>query len=281
MRILSTFLALALGLSACAGLPEPRLLDRSPTQVTVNVDALLPADVLLLGEQHDAPEHHLIEQQVIEYLAVRGLLGAVVLEMADAGRSTKELELNAEQEEISEALRWNSRAWSWQVYGPVVLTAFRAGVPVLGGNLPVPRMRQVVSDAKLDAKLSAPALQTQQQLIRANHCDLIPESQVPAMTRVQIARDISMAQTIASAHVPGKVTVLVTGSVHADKQLGVPVHLPVDLKVKSARLLAGGGLQDDEGFDAVWPTPFVNYVDHCAEMQKKFKDKLTAIESMK
>ena len=48
----------------------------------------LPADVLLLGEQHDAPAHQQWERDTVQALAREGRLAAVVLEMAHAGTDT-------------------------------------------------------------------------------------------------------------------------------------------------------------------------------------------------
>ena len=51
------------------------------------------------------------------------------------------------------------------------------------------------------------------------------------MARVQIARDRSIAQTVAQAALPGKVVVLLAGSGHVNRELGVPHHLPTTLDV--------------------------------------------------
>ena len=269
-------------LSACSTLPESPLLNRSPNALTARVDALLPADVLILGEQHNAPEHQAIAQQVIEYLAVRGLLGAVVIEMADANRDTSELTSKAEQEDISFALRWKDRTWPWRAYGPVVITAVRSGAVVSGGNLLAARIRNLHVDAEIEKKLSPAALRTQQQLIRSSHCDLIPESQIPSMSRIQIARDMSMAQMIEKTRVPGKVTVLLTGSVHADRLMGVPLHLPPQLRVKSVHLKAGEHAEyEQESFDLIWPTSQLETVDYCPQIQKRFQEKLAAVSEIK
>src|SRR3989344_3795515 len=73
------------------------------------LQALLPTDVLLLGEQHDAPEH-------------------------------QPLQRDATDAQAQAALQWNDAAWPWKAYGPVVMAAVAAGVPVLGGNLPRAQM---------------------------------------------------------------------------------------------------------------------------------------------
>lgn len=188
--------------------------------------------VLLLGEQHDAPEHQRLHLRAIESLAGRGRLAAVFLEMAESGTSTAGLPPTAPEPQVRQALRWNEKAWPWEAYGPAVLAAVRAGVPVLGANLPREQMRQAMGDAQLDSLVPPAALQAQQQAIRRGHCDLLPATQIGPMTRVQIARDRAMAQALAGAAVPGKTVVLLAGAGHVDPQLGVPLHLPANLSVK-------------------------------------------------
>lgn len=78
-RLLSAT-ALLLSLGACS--LQPRLSDEE------RLAAWLPADVLLLGEQHDAVAHQRVQQGLVAILAGRGQLAALALEMADSGTST-------------------------------------------------------------------------------------------------------------------------------------------------------------------------------------------------
>ncbi len=270
--------ALLVLLAACASVPEPRLFPHEPNSITAKTDALLPVDAILLGEQHDATEHQQIHRQVIEHLAVRGQLGALALEMAEAGNSTATLKSNSTQQQVQAALGWNSKSWPWLAYGPAVMAAVKSGVPVLGANLPAVQMREVMADSQLDQQLPGPALKAQQQLIRLGHCQLLPESQISPMTRIQIARDISMARTIEQAALPGKVVVLLAGSGHVDRALGVPRHLPPDMKRKSVQLRAGLArtepdarldAEDRAAFDAVWLTPPVPDRDYCEDLRRR------------
>ncbi|MDP1740676.1 ChaN family lipoprotein [Polaromonas sp.] len=258
-------------LSACAKVPEPRLFPHAPTDITVRTDALLPAAILALGEQHDAVEHQQIHQEVIEHLAVRGRLAALALEMAEAGTSTAALKSNSTQLQVQAALGWNNKSWHWSAYGPAVMAAVKAGVPVLGANLPVAQMRPAMADSHLDQQLPGPALKAQQQLIRIGHCSLLPEDRISPMTRIQIARDISMARTIEQAALPGKTVVLLAGSVHVNRELGVAQHLSPGTAFKAVLLRAGPAGAADAAFDAVWPTPALPEQDHCAGLQEKLK----------
>ena len=259
----------------CAGRPEAPILEKTGSiaaaQTADRLAALLPADVLLIGEQHDAKEHHQIEQEVVSSLAARSLLAAVALEMAEIGVSTAKLKPSATEEQTRRALSWDDQAWPWQAYGPAVMTAVRAGVPVLGANLPRSRMQDSMNDSKLDVQLPGPALKAQQQGIRTGHCNLLPESQITPMTRIQIARDITMADTIHQLVVPGKTVVLIAGNGHADRILGVPQHLRADLEAKSIHLRAGDGSGTDrtDAFDGVWSTPALPDTDYCAGLKEQ------------
>ena len=260
----------------CAGRPEAPIIQlpsgsAAAATTSARLDALLPVDVLLLGEQHDAKEHQQVEQQVIADLAARGLLAAVALEMADTGLSTAKLKPSATDQQTRDALKWNDKGWHWEAYGPAVMTAVRAGVPVLGANLPRTELQASMGDSTLDMLLPGPALKVQQQGIRIGHCNMLPESQIAPMTRIQIAKDITMANTLSQATLPGKVVLLLTGSGHADRLLGVPQHLRADLKTKSVRLLAANAHGDEPtaAFDSIWPTPAVPEVDYCAGLKEK------------
>jgi uncharacterized iron-regulated protein len=261
-RRLTAGLALTLTLAGCSFVSGP--------DAATRLAAWLPADVLLLGEQHDASAHQAVQQQVVAALADRGQLAALALEMADSGQSTTGLPANASEDQTRRQLRWNNEAWPWAAYGPAVMAAVRAGVPVLGANLPRSDMRASMADTQLDLRLPGPSLKAQQELIRQGHCNLLPESQITPMTRIQIARDRRMADTLTQAVQPGKVVMLISGSVHADKQLGVPQHLPAGLQVKSVRLLAGGQTLPGESFDSVWATEAVPDKDYCAGLREQF-----------
>ncbi len=241
--------------------------------LTFDPRALLPADAILLGEQHDAPEHQTIHAQTVLRLAETADLAAVVLEMAEQGRTTQGLARDADAAAVRSALQWDDAAWPWSAYGPAVMAAVRAGVPVRGANLPRAAMRPAMQDAGLDARLPPEDLRTQQQAIRAGHCDLLPASQVAPMARIQIARDMAMARTVQDSARPGQVVLLLAGSAHVDRRLGVPRHLAAGVRAQSVQLMAGGRAGDAAapGFDTVWPTPAVPAKDHCADLRQRLQ----------
>lgn len=234
------FAVAALLLAGCSTLP--------PVPDVSGVDAVL------IGEQHDAKDHPRMQKKWVDTLAERGTLTAVTLEMAERGHSTAGLLPTASEEEVRKALNWNraGSGWPWERYAPAIMAAVRAGVPVMGANLPRDEMRKAMGDVTLDALLPASSIQKHQQNIRTGHCDMLPEHQVTPMVRVQVARDFAMAQTISGASQPGKQVVLIAGRGHVLPELGVPVHLPQRMRATAVVLPA-----QDTGRD------------YCAEFKKE------------
>ena len=263
------FFWMCVWLTGCAHKPA----DTEPdTPVSVRLAQLGRSDVLLLGEQHDATSHQRMHLQAIQALAQAGELAAVVLEMSEAGRNTQSLPPNATDAAIQQALAWRDAAWPWNAYGPAIQAAVAAGVPVLGGNLPNRDNAAAMYEPSWDWRIPHQALTAQRNAARDGHCNLLPSGQIGPMARIQIARDASMAKTIASNIQTGKTVLVLTGSAHAHREWGIPLHLPAGLSVKSVRLAADGPRADDTtGFHAIWHTPPGPTKDHCAELQQQLR----------
>lgn len=261
--------ALACGLTACAPLQTP--VTYSDTSRIDLLQQLLPVDAILLGEQHDAPDHQQVHRVVVSTLASQNALAALTLEMASQGQSTINLSPDASEEAVRTALQWNNEGWPWAAYGPAVMAAVRAGVPVMGANLPRARMRDAMANTELDRLLSGPALEAQQQDIRTGHCGKLPESQIAPMTRIQIARDMAMAQTVTQAAHDGKTVVLLAGGGHVDRMLGVPLHTAPTLKLKAVLIRSEPVTQEASAassFDAIWPAQAAPALDYCARFDE-------------
>ena len=220
----------AFALAGCASVSGVVPSDQWPAQL----ESALPTDVLLLGEQHDAPDHQRLQRDTVQWLAARGRLAAVVLEMAERGHSTAALARDATEAQVQSALQWNDAAWPWSAYGPVTMAAVRAGGPVGGGNLPRSAMAGATQETRWDNHLAAPARQQLLDALQDGHCGLLPAARLPAMARVQIARDASMALTAQEAVRPGQTVLLVAGGEHVLRHRGIPTHWPQNIRSKVA-----------------------------------------------
>ena len=220
----------AFALVGCAGHSGVVPSDQWPAQL----ESALPTDVLLLGEQHDAPDHQRLQRDTVQWLAARGRLAAVVLEMAERGHSTAALARDATEAQVQSALQWNDAAWPWSAYGPVTMAAVRAGVPVLGGNLPRSAMAAAMQETRWDTHLATTARQQLLDALQDGHCGMLPAARLPAMARIQIARDASMAKTAQEAVRPGQTVLLVAGGEHVLRHRGIPTHWPQNIRSKVA-----------------------------------------------
>ncbi len=269
-------------LGGCSLMPIP---PRSADSVEQALLGFGTVPLVLIGEQHDADAHQQAHAQAVQLLAQRGQLAALVLEMADAPHHTRGLPRDASEAQVRAALHWDDAGWPWRRYAPAVMAAVQAGVPVHGANLPRAALRAAMSDASLDGRFDAAALESQRSAVRDGHCGLLPESQIGPMTRVQVARDQRMAQTVVDLlrdRPAGQTVLLLAGTGHVRRDLGVPRLLkaestaPVETRVLWLSASAPGStpalttsMLDRR--DRVLHTPSVPARDYCAELREQFK----------
>lgn len=258
---------LAAALAGCASSSAPA---RDWTQ---QLQRWSDAPIVLLGEQHDAVAHQAWQQATVEQLAKQERLAALVIEMAPRTGSTASLARDASEDAVQQALQWQDAAWPWPRYRGVVMAAVRAGVPVLGGNLPRADMKQAMRNENLDTHLPPEGWQRQLDAIREGHCGLLPDTQLAPMARIQLARDASMAEAARAAVKPGKTVLLVAGRGHVLRGVGIPTWLPEAAGAKVAVAQAGEtSVAQASDVDWLQKTDALPAKDHCAELRERFKN---------
>jgi uncharacterized iron-regulated protein len=85
-----------------------------------------------------------------------------------------------------------------------------------------------------------------------------------------------MAQALSTAAIVGKTVVLLSGHGHVNRLLGIPQHLPPELKVKAVRM--GDSPKPDAAstpasFDLIWAAEPAPEKDYCAEFRSQQKPK--------
>ena len=227
------------------------------------------AELLIFGEVHDQPDQQRQVADEVQRLAADGRLAAVVLEMAEAPRSTAGLPRDATEAQVQQSLQW--RNWPWERYAAVVMNAVRAGVPVLGGNLAREQMRAAMADASLDAALPPPVRVLLAQEVRDGHCGMLPEAQMSGMVRVQIARDRSMAATAAQALLeagPQQTVLLLAGAQHASRDRGIPLYLTASGPPPPVRVVMFSPLSDRLVADERRDARLTPQADHCEGLRR-------------
>ncbi|RMH81948.1 iron(III) ABC transporter [Pseudomonas sp. AOB-7] len=244
----------------------------SPQQL---VEQLAGAERVLVGEQHDNPDHHALQLWLSRELAKRRPQGSVLLEMLTPDQQDKVAAAQAAARagrlpgDPFGALSWQP-GWDWSLYGPLVLHQLRQPYPLLAANLQRAEILQIYRQRPaLQGERSA-AAQVQARLledIRESHCQLLPDSQLPAMLAVQQQRDRRMAEALLAAPRP---SLLLAGAFHVRKDLGVPLHL-ADLGAGAGQavlILAEVGKPVSAAqADYAWFTAAQPQQDHCAKLR--------------
>ncbi|MCP1651999.1 ChaN family lipoprotein [Pseudomonas nitroreducens] len=246
----------------------------SPAQL---LDRLASAPRVLVGEQHDNPDHHALELWLVRALAERRASGSVLLEMINPNQQEAVAAAQAAARnghmptDLISALQWQP-GWSWSQYGPLLTWLIKQPAPLLAANLDRSEIMDIYRHKPELPGAASTASTVREALledIRASHCGLLPESQLPAMLAVQQQRDRRMAERFKAAAQPA---VMIAGGFHARRDLGVPLHLQ-DLSaaqgLQVVMLAEVGKRVAPEQADYAWYTPAQPPTDYCAQMRGK------------
>lgn len=247
---------------------------------------------LLLGEKHDNPDHHALQLLVLEHLLASESVAVVSFEMMSSDQQPLLADASSlrqrDLDEIKDYLRWDSEGWNWDYYGPLVRSALRAGVSINAANISSAEMLEVYgapTPAEIAEVLDAPTMTALERDIDESHCGMLPESQFPAMVRVQQARDHAMAQSLAALP-EQRAQVLIAGNYHIRRDLGVPnyiLHARPELDDRQIVSLAfmevdqdSSSAQDylqqfgeEKAYDYIWFTPAISDEDYCASLSRE------------
>jgi len=245
--------ALALGGCAAPGVTSSDTLTDLGSGRRIDRDellaALLRADLVLLGEQHDNPLHH---QRRGELLAALGAAAGggvtVVAEHLTRGQAVR---FGEDLPASLAAAGFEPKGWGWPLHQPLFAAVQRAGLPLSGGNLPrelaraIARQGGAALPADLAALLAAAPLDAAAQAaldadLQRGHCGQLPAARLPAMRLAQRARDAAMAQALLASG--GRPAVLLAGNGHVRSDYGVPRLLAAQRP--GARWLAVGFVDD-------------------------------------
>lgn len=177
---------------------------------------------LLLGEQHDHPQHHEIQAQWLKQLAQRQQLGAVALEMADHSQQPALDAARGRGQTITpEAIQWK-QGWDWALYESVVRTALDVSMQVVATDLTRDTQRQAYREGAPKGELETEHADFMRDLLHESHCGQMPTSGLDGMRQVQLARDQAMAEQLDKHAIAGRIGVMLTGGIHARRDLGIP-----------------------------------------------------------
>ena len=260
--------------------------------ITEFVSSIEDSKYLILGEKHDNPDHHILQLSILNHLIEREQVSLVSFEMMDTSfQNLLDGLLQAEIDNLvslKEHLEWNDEGWDWSFYGPLIYSAYSAGVSLAASNITNSRMMEIYGLEELPSEMDIFDDFTITQLMQdidESHCGLLPESQFPAMVRVQQARDYSMARSLVSER-EEQIKVLIAGNYHARKDLGVPTYLIAsDPELSDSQIVSVSFMEVAQGetdpamyiqdtgnvapFDFLWFTPVVSEEDYCSSLREQ------------
>lgn len=241
------------------------------------------AHFVLLGEKHDNPDHHRLRLSLLTSLIRDGHISLLSFEMVDNSQQPALAELQQHnsmpnEQQIRDILSWDE-AWTWEFYRDPLIMAMQSGIEVRAGNIDRQQVSRIYAQNDSPAQeLNSAQLAALTQEIDLSHCGMLPESQFPAMVRVQQARDRAMAGSLLNA--PGeKAAALLAGNFHIRHDLGVSNYLPAGtagpislafLEVAPGLEQAAAYVPETDGrkaYDFIWFTPVVKIEDYCAQLQ--------------
>lgn len=249
-----------------------------PTIAFAGPFAELEADVFLLGEAHDNPDHHATQAEAVSEIGPR----ALVFEMLTPAQAEEVRDDRLDDPAgLAELLAWEDAGWpDFNMYYPIFISA--RGAEVYGAAVPRDETRNAMKvglaaafgegaeDYGLTEELPAEQLADRLNLQYAAHCGALPTDLLPAMVDVQRLRDAVMARAVAQAfEETGGPVVVITGNGHARRDWGVPAYL--ERVTPGLRLYALGqseeGVEPDGGFDLVLDAPAPEREDPCAAFE--------------
>lgn len=238
------------------------------------------ADVVMLGEVHDNPQHHRNQAAIVSQLQPDALVFEMIPQESEA--VVNELRARgANREALAEALDWAESGWpDFAYYAEIMEAAPQA--QVFGAGQPSADVRRAMLEGAAgvfgpDAAIYGldQPLEPEEQAAReaeqaAAHCDTLPPEMLPGMVEAQRFRDAGLADAAiwARTMTGGGQVVVIAGSGHADKERGAPALIA--LAEPEARVVSlgqfEGGPSDAEGFDAVLHAPAPRRGDPCASL---------------
>lgn len=260
--------SLLLCLSATAAAADP-LTDPS---------VLAGADVVILGEIHDNPSHHLWQAEAVQSLAP----AAVVFEMLSPDQATQITpEGLADPESLAEVIGWTDTGWpDFALYQPVFDAVGEAAI--FGAALPYGDVRAAVSEGAaalfsgdaslygLDQPLPEDQQTTREAMQAEAHCNALPVALLSGMVEAQRLRDAGFAtRVLAALEETGGPVVLITGNGHARTDWAVPAMIALvapDVAVISVGQFESE-LEGDIPFDLWRVTEPAERDDPCAAFQ--------------
>ncbi len=250
------------------------------------LERLQNVKIILIGEQHDNPDHHRIEQDLLESLLSTDS-SQTVFEMLKTDQQSAASTLKTEQslDDIKAALNWDDKGWPWVDYIPLIQSSLSQGANITAGNLDTVQLKRIyngIPNTEFDSLYPSASLVAQQardailDQIYESHCQSMQKASLKPMLEIQMARDAQMAVSLTRGQ--KSLSILIAGGFHTHKEYGVPVHLAYYTQETAKVILLNSvseGLNSPNDYgnltkaDFMWFTPKPETEDYCSKFKQK------------
>jgi uncharacterized iron-regulated protein len=251
------------------------------------------ANVLLLGEIHDNPQHHELQQKLLNARIASGARPAVMMEQLNAENqpALDQALAGSKRDEVLSSVTKLIKFSDWQFYRPFLVIAVDNQLPVIAANISNQQLQPVIwngfaaydaGDLKRLAVEQVWSESREKYLVRnmgGAHCGKLKDELRAGLSRSQRLRDALMADS-AMASI-GRGIVGIVGSSHARRDIGLPLYFAA--RAPLARIFSIGFVEvhprktdpttyetesatGEAPFDVIWFTPRVDRPDPCAEL---------------
>lgn len=246
---------------------------------------------LLIGEKHDNADHHRLEEKILTALN-SPTPPYIVFEMLTDEQQllTKTLQPNDTLQQMHDKLQWNDKGWPWRDYGPLINRAVQQGATITAGNINSALLKRIYKEGSANPELAAARFKSMISIaesvrekildqIYESHCAMMPKEKLTPMLTIQLARDASMASAMirdAETNKAPRPSILIAGSFHTQKNIGVPLHLHQLTRQPIKTLLLAevseshenpGDYASFQEADYIWFTPKQLDIDYCAGLR--------------
>lgn len=236
------------------------------------------ADVVVLGEMHDNPQHHDNQAAIVKALQPAALVFEMIPQSAEDSVNALR-EQGADSAAIASELHWSENGWpDFDFYAGILAAA--PGARVFGAEQTRSDVKRAMVEGAagvfgpdaatygLDKPLPPPEQQRREAEQAEAHCGKLPHEMLPGMVEAQRLRDAELADAALWARTmtgDGQV-VVIAGSGHASRARGVPALLAV--AAPELKVFALGQFEspphDPADYDAVLISPAIPRGDPCA-----------------
>jgi len=250
------------------------------------------SDVILLGEIHDNPVQHEIQQKLFEARIASGARPALMMEQLNI-ENQPELDhalMGSDRNEVLNNVYKLVKFSNAEDYKPLLAIAVDNKLPIIAANTPNQKLNPVIwrgydaydADELKRLKVEEVWNDKRQKYMVTHmggaHCGQLRDELRVGLSRSQRLRDALMVDSAVSSIPRGVVAIL--GSSHARRDIGLPLYfaardpkahiisiafIEVSPDVTDPKTYLADSSTGEAPFDVVWFTPRVERGDPCAD----------------